>query len=76
MSLNRDDVIAMLSTYEGRPAATPAESIDSLELVWLLHQVEQHEGVRLDLDDDELMRMDTVDGAVTVLNTALGGVRR
>lgn len=70
MSIDRADVIAMLATYQGRPTDASAETIDSLELVWLLHQVEQRDQVRLDLDDDELMRMTTVDGAVAVLNAA------
>lgn len=70
MTIDRADVIAMLATYQGRPADSRAESIDSLELVWLLHQVEQRLHVRLDLDDDELMRMNTVDGAVAVLGAA------
>lgn len=73
MAVDRGDVLAMLATYEGRPAGVDAESIDSLELVWLLHQVEQREQVRLDLDDDELTRMSTVEGAVEVLNQALDG---
>jgi acyl carrier protein len=67
MAIDRADVLAMLATYQGRPADASAESIDSLELVWLLHQVEQRHSVRLDLDDDELTRMNTVDGAVAVL---------
>ena len=67
MAIDRESVLAMLATYQGRPAGAQAESIDSLELVWLLHQVEQRHSVRLDLDDDQLMRMNTVDGAVAVL---------
>lgn len=69
--MNRDDVIAMLATYQARPADVVPESIDSLELVWLLHQVEQRNKIRLDLGDDELVRMGTIDGAVEVLNEAL-----
>ncbi|HKD97128.1 MAG TPA: hypothetical protein VKB69_05930 [Micromonosporaceae bacterium] len=71
MAIDRADVIAMLATYQGRPTDASAETIDSLELVWLLHQVEQRHNVRLDLEDDELMRMNTVDGAVAVLGAAL-----
>jgi hypothetical protein len=68
---DRDDVVAMLATYGGREPARVHEQIDSLELAWLLHRVEQRYGVTLDLDDDELARMSTVDGAVTVLREAM-----
>lgn len=73
--MNRDDVIAMLATYQARPTDVTPESIDSLELVWLLHQFEQRNGVRLDLGDDDLIRMTTIDGAVEVLNHALAAER-
>ena len=56
---------------QGRPAGIDADTIDSLELVWLVHQVEERNSVRLDLDDDDLNRMYTVDGAVEVLNRVL-----
>ncbi|HEY2796055.1 MAG TPA: hypothetical protein VGJ28_27065 [Micromonosporaceae bacterium] len=71
MDVDRRDVLAMLSTMQGRPAGIDADTIDSLELVWLLHQVEKRNSVRLDLDDDDLSRMNTVDGAVAVLNRVL-----
>lgn len=71
MAIQRADVVAMLATYQGRPTDAGTETIDSLELVWLLHQVEQRHNVRLDLDDDALVRMNTVDGAVAVLDAAL-----
>jgi acyl carrier protein len=63
----RDEVVAMLATYgERRPEEVP-ESIDSLELAWLIHQVEQRYGRSFDADDDALARMTTVSGAVLVL---------
>jgi len=56
----------MLATYgERRPEQVP-EAIDSLELAWLIHQVEQRYG-GLDIDDDAIARMSTVTGAVDVL---------
>ena len=68
MTFARDDVVAMLATYGDRvPAAVP-EDIDSLELAWLVHQVEQRYAVALDLSDEDLARMSTVDSAVDVLN--------
>ncbi len=67
----RDDVVGMLATYGERTPEQVRERIDSLELAWLIHQVEQRYGVVLDLDDDLLMRMTSVDGAVDVLGEAL-----
>jgi acyl carrier protein len=64
--LERSEVVAMLATYrERRPDQVP-EAIDSLELAWLIHQVEQRYGA-LDIDDDSIARMFTVTGAVDVL---------
>jgi cytochrome P450 len=63
----RDDVLAMLATYGDRSPADVAEGIDSLELAWLVHQLEQHYGGQLDLDDDALARMSTVSGTLEVL---------
>jgi hypothetical protein len=52
---------------ERRPDQVP-EGIDSLELAWLLHQIEQRYGRRLDLDDAALARMATVSGAADLLD--------
>lgn len=70
-TLSRTEVIEMLATYGERTPEQVRERIDSLELAWLLHQVEQRHSVTLDLDDDTLMRMTTVDGAVAVLSEVL-----
>ena len=64
--VQRSDVIAMLATYGDREPEQVPEAIDSLELVWLIHQIEQRYGA-LDVDDDMLARMATVTGAVGVL---------
>ncbi|MGV9269031.1 acyl carrier protein [Kitasatospora sp. NPDC003701] len=69
--IDRDDVLELLSTYRERTPQDAIEQIDSLELAWLVHQVEQRYQVQLDLDDDELVRMATVPGAVTVLGEQL-----
>ena len=61
----------MLATYRERAVDDIPERIDSLELAWLVHQVEQRYGVVLDLDDDALLRMSTVTDAVAVLGEAL-----
>ena len=62
----RSDVVAMLATYGDRQPEQVPEAIDSLELAWLIHQIEQRYGA-LDVDDDMIARMSTVTGAVDVL---------
>ena len=64
--LERSDVVAMLATYGDRQPEQVPEAIDSLELAWLIHQIEQRYGV-LDVDDDMIARMSTVTGVVDVL---------
>ncbi|MGD0700098.1 MAG: hypothetical protein ABSA02_09470 [Trebonia sp.] len=64
--LERPEVVAMLATYGGRHPEQVPEAIDSLELAWLIHQVEQRYG-GMDIDDDAIARMATVTGAVDVL---------
>lgn len=65
--LRRSDVVAMLATYGDRLPEQVPETIDSLELAWLIHQIEQRFGV-LDVDDDTIGRMSTVTGALSVLS--------
>jgi acyl carrier protein len=62
----RSDVVAMLATFGERQPEQVPEAIDSLELAWLMHQIEQRYGA-LDVDDDMLARMSTVSGVVDVL---------
>jgi hypothetical protein len=64
--IGRPDVVAMLATYGDRQPEQVPETISSLELAWLMHQIEQRYGV-LDVDDDLLTRMTTVTGVVGVL---------
>ena len=64
--LQRSDVVAMLATYGDRQPDQVPEAIDSLELAWLVHQIEQRYGA-LDVDDDTLARMSTVTSVVDVL---------
>jgi hypothetical protein len=70
----RDEVIALLARHGECAPEAVGERIDSLQLAWLVHAVEERYGVRLDLDDDELEAMDTVDGAVAVLGSALAAL--
>ena len=69
--IGRPDVVAMLATYGDRQPEEITEEISSLELAWLMHQIEQRYGV-LDVDDDTLTRMTTVTGAVEVLTEVIG----
>jgi acyl carrier protein len=64
--LQRSDVLAMLATYGDRQPEQVPEAIDSLELAWLIHQIEQRYGA-LDVDDDMLARMSTVTSVVGLL---------
>lgn len=67
MSPDRTEVVAMLATYGDRTPEQVREKLDSLELAWLIHQVEQRYKAELDLDDEQILEMSTVDGAVAVL---------
>ncbi|XVS61642.1 hypothetical protein ACQPYE_25495 [Actinosynnema sp. CA-299493] len=68
----REEVVAMLAGLDGRSARDVPEGIESMELAWLLHQVEQRYGARVELDEDQYGRMTTIDGAVDVLREAIG----
>lgn len=70
---DREQVIAMLASFGQRSPGEVAEDIGSLELTWLITQVEVHYGVTLDLSDETLARMKTVAGAVSALRDALTG---
>ena len=63
----RAEILSWLTGLGERPPG--AERLDSMELAWLVHQVEQRSGV--ELDDDQLARMTTVDDAVAVITEAL-----
>lgn len=57
----------MLATYGERTPQEVPETVDSLELAWLIHQVEQRYGRPFDADDEALARMTTVSAVVRVL---------
>ena len=70
---DRADVIGMLASFGDRGADGVAERIGSLELTWLITQVEERYAVTLELGDAELAQMSTVSGAVAVLHDVLAG---
>jgi acyl carrier protein len=70
--LQRSDVVAMLATFGDRQPEQVTETIDSMELVWLIHQIEERFG-DLSLDDDKLDRMSTITGVLDVLKSLRAG---
>ncbi|MPZ81433.1 MAG: hypothetical protein GEV28_13925 [Actinophytocola sp.] len=57
----------MVASFGDRPVDEVGERIDSIQLAWLVHQVEQRYGVQIELDDAQFGRMSTITGAVDVL---------
>jgi hypothetical protein len=64
----RSEILTLLAGFGARRPEQVPEAIDSMELAWLIHQLEQRYNTRLDLDDGELSRMSTVSGAAVVLD--------
>lgn len=65
----RAEIVDWLAALGERPAGEVRERIDSMELAWLVHQVEQR--YELELHDDQLDQIRTIDDAVRVLAEAL-----
>lgn len=72
---SREDVLKLLAGLDGRSRDDVEERIESMELAWLVHQVEQHYGVRVELDEEHFGRMMTVTGAVEVIREVIGATR-
>jgi len=70
-ALERADVLQMLQPLTERTSDPGRERLSSMEVAWLVHQVEQRYGVRLDLDDDQLARLRTVSDAVQLLGESV-----
>lgn len=68
----RDDVVAMIASLGDRTPDEVGDRVDSMQLAWLMHQVEQRYGVEIELNDGQFARMSTVDGAVEVLRETIG----
>jgi acyl carrier protein len=67
----REEVVAILAKLGDRTPDEVTDPIGSLELAWLISEVEQRYGVTLVLSDEMLARMLTVSGAVTTLSSLL-----
>lgn len=69
----RAEVIAVLATLGDRAAQDVTERIGSLELAWLVSQVEERYDTTLELTDEMVLQMSTVTGAVVTLRELLPG---
>ncbi len=69
----RADVLEMLASYGDRAPEAVDEQLGSLELTWLIAEAEQRYEAVIDLTDQQLDRIRTVDDAVQVLREILGG---
>ena len=70
-ALDRADVLQMLQPLNERTSDPGRERLSSMEVAWLVHQVEQRYSVRLDLEDDQLARLRTVSDAVQLLGESV-----
>jgi hypothetical protein len=69
--LDRDSVVRMLAAFGDRAPAQVDDLIGSLELTWLITEVEQRYSVVVDLTEDDLDHVRTVADAVRILGGAL-----
>jgi hypothetical protein len=69
--LDRAQLVSMLAPLAHRSRDPEAERLDSMEVAWLVHQVEQRYQLRLDLADDQLAKMHTITDAVQLLNDSV-----
>lgn len=70
-ALERADVIQMLAELPSRGSDSALERLSSMEVAWLVHQVEQRYDVELDLDDEQLARLRTISDAVLLLGESV-----
>ncbi|QMU80237.1 acyl carrier protein [Streptacidiphilus sp. PB12-B1b] len=61
----------MLARYGDRAPESVHESLGSLELTWLIAEFEQAYGIELDLDDERLDAVRSVDDATGLLRVAV-----
>ncbi|MFI5930140.1 acyl carrier protein [Micromonospora sp. NPDC051543] len=69
--LGRADLLTMLAELTAKPADEVPDRIGSMELAWLVHLVEQRYERELDLTDEDLAGIRTVDDALAVLRASL-----
>jgi hypothetical protein len=71
---DREEVVTILAKLGDRTPDEVTERIGSLEVAWLISEVEQQYHVTLDLSDEALAQMVTISGAVATLAVLLSGV--
>lgn len=69
--LGKEIVIGMLAAFGDRAPEAVDDMVGSLELTWLIAEVEQRYSVVLDLTDEQLAGIHTVEDATSVLREAL-----
>jgi acyl carrier protein len=70
-ALERADVLQMLQSLNERATDPARERLSSMEVAWIVHQVEQRYSVELDLDDDQLAKLRTIEDAVQLLGESV-----
>jgi len=65
-------VVTLLARFGNRPPEQVDEHLGSLELTWLLAELEQEHDIALDLTEHQFASMRTIDEAVEVLSAVLG----
>jgi hypothetical protein len=69
--LGRADLVGMLAELTAKPVDQVPDRIGSMELAWLVHLVEQRYERRMELSDDQLAGIRTVDDALAVFHRSL-----
>ncbi|WNI19413.1 acyl carrier protein [Actinacidiphila sp. ITFR-21] len=70
-ALSREQVVTMLARFGDRAPEQLDEHIGSLELTWLLAELEQEHDVEIDLTEHQFDSVHTIDDAVAVLSAVL-----
>jgi hypothetical protein len=70
----REEVVTILAKLGDRAPGDVTEQIGSLEVAWLISEVEQQYRVTLELSDEALAQMVTISGAVATLADLMSGV--
>ncbi len=70
----RAEVVTILAKLGDRTPDDVTEQIGSLEVAWLISEVEQQYHVTLEFSDQALAQMVTISGAVVTLADLLSGV--
>ena len=70
----REEVVTIVAKLGDRTPDDVTEQIGSLEVAWLISEVEQQYHVTLEFSDEALAQMVTISGAVATLADLLSGV--